>query len=64
MTGILRSSSKSMGLTGCGIAENMSLMAMVNNVPLRGDPWEIPLSWVGTWKSCPRILTWNVGSLR
>jgi len=35
---MLRSSAKSMGVIGCGMTENMSLIAIKKSVPLSGDP--------------------------
>ena len=42
---ILRSSAKRMVLIMEGVVETTSLIARIKSVPLRGDPWGMPLSW-------------------
>jgi len=41
---ILRLSTKRRGLTGYGIALRMSFIATKKRIPLKGEPWGIPLS--------------------
>ena len=42
---ILRSSAKRMVLIMEGVVETILAMASIKSVPLRGDPWGMPLSW-------------------
>jgi len=42
---IPRSSAKRMVLIMKGVVETTSLIVSIKSVPLRGDPWGMPLSW-------------------